>query len=154
MLSLIMFSLLSCSNKPEQKGSVKNIELKTFTFEDLKNELKNKKTDILIINFWATWCGECRKEMPDLIAFYDKFKDKVKSIGLSLDESKDDVRKFMEIAKVNFPVYMSSKKLTQHLMVNGIPVTYIFKNGKYAKYHIGQYQYFELKEDITNLLKK
>ena len=146
---LLMFSIASCSSKPENKS----IHLKIFTFEDLKKELHDNKTEVLVINFWATWCGACREEMPDLIQINDDFKGKIKLIGLALDESEDDVIKFISMSKVNFPIYLSSKKLSQHLMVNGIPVTYIFKNGKYVKYHIGKYEYSELKKDILKFLK-
>ncbi len=150
---LLMFSITSCSSKPENKGVNKNIHLKIFTFEDLKKELHDNKTEVLVINFWATWCGVCREEMPDLIQVYDDFKGKIRLIGLALDESEDEVKNFITISKVNFPIYLSSKKLAQHLMVNGIPVTYIFKNGKYVKYHVGKYEYSELKKDIAKLLK-
>ncbi len=157
VISLLLTGLFSCSSKQETSDTGKNAEqkivLKNFSMEDLKNLLKNDKKPVILINFWATWCGECRKEMPNLIEFYDKYKDKVTLIGLSVDNSKEAVKNFMELAHVNFPVYMSDKKLAQHLMVNAIPVTFLFKNGKYVKYHIGSYSYSQLTSDVDSLLQ-
>ena len=155
LVSLLTMAIFACSNKQESssKENVKNLTFKSFTFEDLKRELHTSEQKVVIINFWATWCPECRAEMPDLIEFYDKYKGKVKVIGLSLDESVDELKNFMQLSHVNFPIYIAGKKLVQHLMINAIPVTFLFKNGKYVKYHVGKYSYSDLKKDVDNLLK-
>ena len=155
---LFLTGLFSCSSKSEDKNlatskTLSNFHNNSFTFEDLKRELHTTDKKVVIINFWATWCGECRNEIPDLVQFYDEYKDKVLLIGLSLDESPDNVKKFMKLSKVNFPVYIAGKKLVQHLMINAIPVTYLFKNGKYINYHMGRYSYSQLKSDVDSMLK-
>jgi thiol-disulfide isomerase/thioredoxin len=154
---ILITGLLSCSSKKEEttesnQKPAKKIVLKSFDMNELKNLLKNNTKSVILLNFWATWCGECRKEMPNLVEFYDKYKDKVTLIGLALDDSKDEVKNFMELSHVNFPVYLADKKLSQHLMINGIPVTFIFKNGKYVKYHLGSYSYTQLTDDVNSLL--
>ncbi len=161
VMLIFIAGLFSCSSKSDknnetsnvQSGGSANFHSNSFTFEDLKMKLHTSDKKVVLINFWATWCGECRAEMPDLVEFYDKYKDKVLLIGLSLDESPDEVKKFMELSSVNFPVYLAGKKLVQHLMINAIPVTYIFKNGKYVNYHMGRYPYSMLKKDVDALLK-
>ncbi len=157
LLFLVFSGVFSCSSKKEAtesngKKNSKEIVLKNFDMNELKNLLKNDTKPIILLNFWATWCSECRKEMPELVEFYDKYKDKVTLIGLSLDDSKEEVKNFMKLSHVNFPIYMADKKLSQHLMINGIPVTFIFKNGKYVKYHLGSYSYSQLTSDVDSLL--
>ncbi len=146
---IVLFFSFSCSKK--EKSAVSNIP--TFTLKDLEKVL-NGKHKIVLINFWATWCPTCRQEIPDLIQFYDEYKNKVTLIGLSVDESKTDVANFIKMAKINFPIYIADKNLAQHFMVQAIPVTYVFKNGKYLYRHIGDYSYSQLKADIKELLKK
>jgi thioredoxin-like negative regulator of GroEL len=157
-LAMLIIGLFSCSSKSGENNksgnNLSNLHTKSFTFEDLKRELHTTDKQVVLINFWATWCGECRAEMPDLVEFYNEYKDRVLLIGLSLDESTDSIKKFMKLANVNFPVYPAGKKLVQHLMINAIPVTYLFKNGKYASYHMGRYSYSQLKSDVDSLLKK
>jgi thiol-disulfide isomerase/thioredoxin len=155
-VSIFFTAFLSCSNKQDNtpvKVSTENIlNLKDFTMNDLKEVLHTSDKKVIIVNFWATWCPECRTEIPDFVEFYDKFKSEVKLIGVSLDESKDELKNFIKIANINYPVFLADKKLVQHLMINAIPVTFLFKNGKYVKYHVGRYSFTELKKDIEELL--
>ncbi len=59
----------------------------------------------LIINLWATWCGPCRLEMPQLVALQDEFKDKGLTIlGISVDDNADEIRKFAAEYKVTYPM--------------------------------------------------
>ena len=155
LLTLIPIFLISCENKNENKikNETNSSSLKTFTFNDLKNILHNGKKRILILNFWATWCPTCRKEIPDFIQIYDEFKNKVTIIGLALDESETDVENFIKLAKINYPIYLCDKRLAEHFMVQAIPVTFVFKDGKYVFSHVGDYPYYQLKSDISQLLK-
>jgi len=155
LLTLIPIFLISCENKNENKikNETNSSSLKTFTFNDLKNILHNGKKRILILNFWATWCPTCRKEIPDFIQIYDEFKNKVTIIGLALDESEADVENFIKLAKINYPIYLCDKRLAEHFMVQAIPVTFVFKDGKYVFSHVGDYPYYQLKSDISQLLK-
>jgi cytochrome c biogenesis protein CcmG, thiol:disulfide interchange protein DsbE len=64
---------------------------------------------VVLLNFWATWCGPCRAEIPDLIELQAKYKDRLQIIGLTVDE--DDaaaVRKVVEETGINYPVAMAS----------------------------------------------
>ena len=158
---IFLFFFIGCNSKSDEnqknnslKKVSKSSSIPVFTLQTLKEVLLKNPNKIVLINFWATWCGVCREEIPDLIQFYDEYKNKVVLIGLSLDESDQDIKNFIKLAKINFPIYKADKKLAAHFMVQEIPVTFIFKNGKFINMHIGAYYYSDLKRDIDNLIKE
>jgi thiol-disulfide isomerase/thioredoxin len=67
---------------------------------------------VILLNFWATWCGPCRAEIPDLIELQTKYKDHLQIIGLTVDD--DDpatVKKVVEKTGINYPVAMASAEV-------------------------------------------
>jgi thiol-disulfide isomerase/thioredoxin len=83
---------------------------------------------VLLVNFWATWCPPCRKEIPYLIKLQEKYQGKGFSvIGISMDEGgKRVVRKFLEKLKVNYPVIIGNAKIAREFGgVIGIPVSFV-----------------------------
>ena len=79
-----------------------------FTLEDMngaKVDLSSFAGKPLIVNLWATWCGPCRLEMPQLVGFADKYKDKnLQVIGVSVDDAPDAIRAFAAEYKVTYPM--------------------------------------------------
>ena len=159
-LIIIVLSFISCNSKSEnntQQSKQQEVlkkeskKIPEFNMKTLKKVLTENPNKIVLLNFWATWCGACREEIPDLIQFYDEYKNKVTLIGLSLDTSDEDIESFIKLAKINFPIYKADQQLAQHFMVQTIPATYIFKNGKFINVHIGPYYYSDLKKDIAFL---
>jgi thiol-disulfide isomerase/thioredoxin len=83
---------------------------------------------VLLINFWATWCPPCRKEIPYLIKLQEKYQEKGFSvIGISMDEGgKRLVKKFVSKLKVNYPVIIGNAKIARGFGgVIGIPVSFV-----------------------------
>lgn len=100
---------------------------KNITAEGMVNssELKGK---VLLVNFWATWCDPCRKEIPSLINLQDKYKDQGFSvIGISMDEGgRKVVSKFIKKLEVNYPVFIGNAKMGRSFGgVMGIPVSFL-----------------------------
>lgn len=98
---------------------------------------------VTLVNFWATWCGPCRKEIPDLEAIHKKYKDKgVKVIGISLDRGPGVLTSVAEFAtkfKMTYPVVIDNGELEQiYGNIRAIPTTFIInKEGKIVDRLIG-----------------
>lgn len=99
------------------------------------------KGKVVLINFWATWCGPCRKEIPDLIALQEQFRDKLQVIGVSVDTpgSEEAVRAFTQQFKFNYPVMMGDINMQRRFGgITGIPATFIINpDGRMVQKHVG-----------------
>jgi len=98
---------------------------KTWTFSDLRGK-------VVLVNFWATWCPPCRKEMPDLETLYGRFGAKgFVVLGIS-DEEAAKVEPFIREHKVSFPVLLDpGRKVNEMFVVEGIPKSFVYdREGK------------------------
>jgi peroxiredoxin len=87
---------------------------------------------VVLVNFWATWCPPCRKEMPDLDALYRRFESKgFVVLGIS-DEEAAKVEPFVHERKVSFPVLLDpGRKVNGMFVVEGIPKSFVYdRQGK------------------------
>ncbi len=97
----------------------------------------------VLVNFWATWCGPCRKEIPDLVALESEYRAKgVKIIGISLDRDGDamaTVTEFVNGAGIKYPIIIDNGQLEKGFGgIRGIPTTFfVDKNGMITKRMIG-----------------
>jgi thiol-disulfide isomerase/thioredoxin len=83
-----------------------------FTVRDLDGReiaQASLRGKVVIVNFWATWCGPCRAEIPDLVALQEKYKDTLQVIGISEDEAGVEVvKRFAAEHQINYPVAMTT----------------------------------------------
>jgi peroxiredoxin len=108
-----------------------------FTLTDLQGKawtLQNLKGKVVLVNFWATWCPPCRKEMPDLDALYQKFKDRGLIVLAISDEDAAKVRSYIQEHKVSYPILLDpGRKVNEEFQVEGIPKSFVYDcNGKLA----------------------
>ena len=100
-----------------------------FTLADLSGKqwhLKALKGKVVLVNFWATWCPPCRKEMPDLEALQKQFGQRLVVLGIS-DEDRAKVEPFISQAGYTFPILLDAgRKASEQFRVNGIPKTFIY----------------------------
>ncbi|MGB6386770.1 MAG: TlpA disulfide reductase family protein [Terriglobales bacterium] len=105
--------------------TLKDLSGKTWTFSDLRGK-------VVLVNFWATWCPPCRKEMPDLETLYERFGSKgFVVLGIS-DEEAAKVEPFISERKVSFPVLLDlGRKINDLFVVEGIPKSFVYdRDGK------------------------
>ena len=102
---------------------------------------------VVVLNFWATWCGPCRREIPDLIALQERYRDYVVVVGLSVDDGPPaSVREYVTAQHINYPVAIASDAVqAQFGGITSVPSTFIVtKDGKITQRHVGL-----LKADFT-----
>jgi peroxiredoxin len=103
--------------------TLKDLSGKTWTFSELRGK-------VVLVNFWATWCPPCRKEMPDLETLYERFASKgLVVLGIS-DEEAAKVEPFIRERKVSFPVLLDpGRKVNEMFVVDGIPKSFVYDRG-------------------------
>ncbi len=101
-----------------------------FALTDLQGRqwrLRDLRGKVVLVNFWATWCPPCRKEMPDLDALYKRFKDSGFVVLAISDEDNAKVRRFIGEQKFTFPVLLDpGRKANDAFQVDSIPKTFIY----------------------------
>lgn len=134
--------------------------LPELNFPDLQGNIRSNnewKDKVVVLNFWATWCPPCRKEMPDFIEVQTLHKDSVQFIGIAIDD-KEPVQDFVDTFGINFPTLLGnmtaadlSKKLGNQF--SGLPFTAIFdQNGALKFYRIGELHRDTLEKELNKLL--
>jgi thiol-disulfide isomerase/thioredoxin len=118
---------------------------------------------VVIVNLWATWCGPCREEFPDLVRLYRENKNSVVFVAVSMDEPEDAGKAlaYLKQQKLDFPAYIRGFKdfgnfanAIDPKWMGGIPATFVFdKSGKRVFSREGKVSYDELKRLIARLQK-
>ncbi len=106
-----------------------------FTLTDLQGKnwtLKSLQGKVVLVNFWATWCPPCRKEMPDLDSLYRRFKDQGLVILSISDEEVDKVKSYLAEKPVTYPILLDpGRKVNDLFRINGIPKSFVYdRDGK------------------------
>jgi thiol-disulfide isomerase/thioredoxin len=95
---------------------------------------------VIIINFWATWCGPCRAEIPDLVALQEKYRDRLQVIGISQDEAAPEVvKRFAAEHHVNYPIIMTTPEIEKLFPgIGALPTSFIVdRESRVVQKHVG-----------------
>ena len=137
----------------EEPLSIKELKFKDFNLNDV--DLTNKKGNIMILNFWATWCVPCKKEMPSLEEL-SKLYPEVTIYPVNLEKPNKDKTKFFfkSLDIENLKIYFDPEfKLVKYFKMRGVPTSILIdKEGREFGRIIGEVDF--LNEDFINVLKK
>jgi cytochrome c biogenesis protein CcmG, thiol:disulfide interchange protein DsbE len=129
-----------------------------FSLTDLsgrKLTLADYRGKVVLLNFWATWCGPCRVEIPGFVDLQSKYRDQgLVVIGVSMDDDPAPVREFYERYRMNYPVAMGDDGLAERFGgILGLPTTFLIQRDGhiYAKL-MGAEDAGTFEEAITKLL--
>jgi peroxiredoxin len=111
---------------------------------------------VLLLNFWATWCGPCKREIPDLIKLRDSYKDRgfeVVSIAVS-SGTPEKVRQFAKQWKMNYPILMGNYKVARDYGgISSVPTTFVIDSkGNIKGVFIGPRSYKTFEKVISPIL--
>lgn len=169
ILSLMLILVSACGNSGRQTGreageeenpasQKANLgEAPDFKKTDLEGQtirLSDFKDKVVLLNFWATWCGPCRREIPALIKLQQEFNEQLVIIGIALDEEGFDVvRPYAEEMNINYPIvtddYSYGEKLGGIYMV---PTTYIIdRQGFITARKIGEISIDDIRPRVEKL---
>jgi cytochrome c biogenesis protein CcmG/thiol:disulfide interchange protein DsbE len=115
-----------------------------FTIQDLdgKNvKLSDYKGKVILLNFWATWCGPCKAEIPGFVELQDRFRNDLVVVGYSVDDDEPKARAFAKEYKMNYPILLGlGREDVQEAYgpIWGIPASFIInRDGKVCRKHLG-----------------
>ncbi len=142
----------SASIKPASKRAA----APSISLADINGQawnLEQHRGNVVLVNFWATWCPPCRAETPGLVHVANELGPRgLDVVGISLDETKDVVPPFVSSYKIPYPIVMGEgSPITAG--INSIPTTLLIdKQGRIAKRYEGAVSESTLERDITQLL--
>ncbi|HOP95298.1 MAG TPA: TlpA disulfide reductase family protein [Dictyoglomaceae bacterium] len=143
-----------------QEKIVENSKAINFSLPDLKGKkytLSDFKGNVILLNFWATWCPPCRYEIPILEKIYNKYKNKsFKIIAVSLDSDSNSLSNFLKTNKISFLVLSDKKgELGYKYQVLAIPTSFLIdKEFIVRKIYIGAISEKDFTKELEKWLKK
>jgi len=160
-LKLALLAILLClgnlSHAETIKGEAHDFTLKSNSGKNLR--LSDFRGQVVLINFWATWCGPCRQEMPKLDELYKRYKRAGVAVwGVNVEDDSSLAENFLKNNPVDFPVlYDVSSEVSELYDVDAMPTTVIVdRNGKMRHLHRGYKPGYEniYRQQIKELLKE
>jgi peroxiredoxin len=146
-------SAQGCS--PDAPKANLDFTLKDMHGKDLK--LSSLKGQVVLLNFWATWCGPCRLEIPWFVELQEKYRDKgFRVIGVSVDDPPEAMPPFAKQFKINYPLLVGQdREDVQNAFgpIFAVPITVIIgRDGKVCVKHIGPVTKEQFESEIKSLL--
>ncbi|GAB7080306.1 TlpA disulfide reductase family protein [Megalodesulfovibrio paquesii] len=120
----------------------------------LMQQVRENKGKVVVVNFFATWCGPCQLEIPGLKKLRTEYDpEEVLFLGVSVDEDPAALPSFVKRMDFNYPVYLAKPGVAQFYDVGGIPKMLVYnRNGELTMNHVGFLDASELKQELSTLL--
>lgn len=136
--------------KPAPNFSLKDADGKPVNLTDFRGK-------VVLVNFWATWCGPCEAEIPWFIEFEQKYKDRGFAVlGVSMDDDGwKSVRPFVASHKINYRIVIGSEVVSQQFgEINALPTSFVLdRQGRIATSHEGLIDKVDYQNEIVKLLE-
>jgi peroxiredoxin len=131
-----------------------------FTLKDMNGaevRLADLKGKVVLLNFWATWCGPCRIEIPWFVELQEKYADQgFRVVGISVDDPPEALPPFAKRFKINYPLVVGVDRedvQTAYGPIFGVPMTFIIgRNGRICMKHLGPVGKAQFESEIKSLL--
>ena len=140
--------------QPHERQPAPDFELKDADGRTVR--LSDYRGKVVLLNFWATWCGPCKLEIPWFVEFEKELKDEGFAVlGISMDEGGwDAVKPYLESVRVNYRVLMGNEEVAvAYGGVESLPTTFLIdREGRIARVHVGLVSKAEYENDIKTLL--
>ena len=131
-----------------------------FTLKDADGnavKLADYRGKVVLVNFWATWCGPCEAEIPWFIEFEKKYKDQGFAVlGVSMDDDGwKSVRPYIVSHKINYRVMIGSEVVSQQFgEIESLPTSFVLdREGRIASNHVGLIDKVDYQNEIVKLLQ-
>ena len=140
-------------------GAAKRQPAPDFTLRDLDGQtvtLSHLKGKVVLLDFWATWCGGCKVELPWYVEFDRKYRDRgLAVVGVSMDDGGPQmVKTFLAQKGIVYPVVIGNEALGDRFQLQSMPLTLLIdKNGRIAVSHGGIVNKASFEEHIQSLLR-
>jgi cytochrome c biogenesis protein CcmG, thiol:disulfide interchange protein DsbE len=139
---------------PHPEGTA-NLDLTLKDMHGADVRLADYKGKVIVLNFWATWCGPCQTEIPELVRAYAEYKDKgVVVLGVSIDDAAETLRDYGAQKDMNYPsLLMTAEMDDAYGPIIGVPITlFIGRDGQIARRHLGPVTKEQVEREIKALL--
>jgi thiol-disulfide isomerase/thioredoxin len=160
ILTLLMAVSVSCGRSAKSRQVPSDAKKLSFTVTDLNDQPVDMRQffgKVVIIDFWDTWCGPCRREIPHFVELYSQYKGKgLEVVGVALArQGKAAVKQFSTEFKINYTSALVSEEAIRLFgSPSGIPTTYIIdQNGEVVEKIVGYRDKAYFEQKIKSLLK-
>lgn len=144
--------------KPSARGAEAILAASLPDLQGNSQPISQWRGKVLVVNFWATWCEPCRKEIPEFIKTQNRYRDQgLLFVGIAIDQ-KENIATYSKEVGINYPVLVGdfdTIELSRHAgnSYSGLPFTAVIdRNGKIADVHLGGLTGTELETIVKPLL--
>ena len=124
---------------------------------NVTHSIESHKKKLIFLNFWATWCPPCKKEMPDIEKLYKEYGENKKDViilGIN-NEDREKVKNFLEKNSYTFPTVTADNNVLREYRISAFPTSFLIgKDGEVYAYAVGAMTKEQIKEAIEELLNK
>lgn len=167
MTMMLLFGIMSLPHSPpgveamveetcDSKAKPANLD---FELKDINGKvvtLSDYKGNVILLDFWATWCPPCKIEIPGFIELYNKYKSRgFVVLGVSMDDSSSAVKPFTQKMKMSYPVLIGTGRsdIEEAFELMGLPTTFLIsRDGRICNRHFGFAEKEQFEREIKILL--